>query len=59
MLDEELVELTQTRTQVPAQAPAHAEIDLDTVAVSEVDEDGFFDRSGNDLSVPDPDENAG
>ncbi len=63
ILEEELEQLTQTRPQAPvaapAPAPAQAEIDLDTVAVSEVDEDGFFDRSGNDLSAPDPDQKIG
>jgi len=47
-----------------ATAPARgvappAEIDLETEVSTGVDEDGFFDRSGNDLSAPNPDEHLG
>ena len=38
---------------------AAAEIDLETEVPNGVDEDGFFDRSGNDLSIPNPDEDLG
>jgi hypothetical protein len=38
---------------------AAAEIDLETEIPNGVDEDGFFDRSGNDLSIPNPDEDLG
>ncbi len=52
--DLEIQVAAPTRPEAPP-----AEIELDTEVPANVDEDGFFDRSGNDLAAPDPDENLG
>ena len=55
LLDEDLAP-PPVRATTP---PPPAEIELETEVSSGVDADGFFDRSGNDLSAPNPDEDLG
>jgi len=52
------IELDLSRQGVGPSVAA-GEIDLETEIPTGVDEDGFFDRSGNDLSNPNPDEDLG
>ena len=53
ILDEAIVPHSSARPR------ASVEIELETEVPKSLDEDGFFDRSGNDLSAPNPDEDLG